>query len=158
MGCSGGRIGSPVTEAGGRAGPLVWTGRGRPERSPRIAECGSPCLPWGTACCYCGEGDVPGVSPGAIPRPLSNITRSLRLTIPGRSEYPRSPVRRSRRAPWRRAARPAFCACSAALQVAGGARPRCFAKRGRSCAHVLAPRGLGRGSLRAEVSWLASIF
>lgn len=117
----------------------LWAGHGTPgrpagSRSPRTAECGSPCPPWGKACCYCGEGGGLRSVLGPLLAPLPQCWPGL--TIPGRIEYPRSPARRSHRVPWRLSARLAFSACSAARQVAGRVRSLSFAKRGeelRTC-------------------------
>lgn len=55
----------------------AWRPQGRPasSHSPHKAECGSPCLPWGTTCCYCTEEEVRG-------QPLSKYLFPFRTCFP----------------------------------------------------------------------------
>lgn len=118
-----------------------WIG----SRSPRRAECGSPCLPWGKACCCWGGGRLkvslgtitcsPPTHAGCVsPFLAESNTHEAWLVGPVRFHSGALPAQPSALAPLRDRWRE-------------GSDLVASPKEGRSCARVLAPSGFTLGSL-----------
>jgi len=114
------------------------------EGMTRRAECGSPCPPWGKACCYCGR-EKSEVSPGAI------TCFPYTLAGPGSPFLAESNTHETRLVgtvwfhSYALPAKQAFRTCSAARPVAGRVKPSRFAKGGAEL-RTLPPWGFVLGS------------
>lgn len=129
-------IGGPVGKTRTRAG----------SRLPHRAECGSPCPPWGKACCYCGAGEVRGQSWShyllpfhtccpASPFLAETNTHEARLVGPIRFHSASRPFKPSALAPPR-------------YRSQEGSDLAASPKERRSRAHVLGADGFVLGCLR----------